>query len=73
MRNWGLVVFALFAFSLFGEEIDVARQALRDGLWDIARTHALRAGEDRSESRAVVAESYAREGKWKDLLDAMEK
>ena len=73
MKSWGLGVFALFAFSLFGEEIDVARQALRDGLWDIARTHALRAGEDHSESRAVVAESYAREGKWKDLLDAMEK
>ena len=72
-RDWGLVVFALFVFPLFGDEIDVARQALRDGLWDIARTHALRAGEERSESRAVVAESYAREGKWKDLLDAMEK
>ena len=73
MRNWGLGVFALFVFPLFGEELDVARQALRDGLWDIARAHAMRAGEERSEARAVVAESYAREGKWKDLLDAMEK
>lgn len=73
MKTLALGIAALFMFRLFGEELDVARQALRDGLWDVARTHALRAGEERFESRAIVAESYAREGKWKDLLGDMEK
>ena len=72
-RAVGIAIAAMLSLQLFGDEIDVARQALRDGLWDVARAHALRAGEESSESRAVVAESYAREGKWKDLLDAMEK
>ena len=64
---------ALPSSCAFADELDVARQALRDGLWDVARTHAVRAGEDGLESRSVIAESYAREGRWKDLLDATER
>ncbi len=72
-RRLILLAVSLLAFPLFAEEIDIAREALRDGLWDIARNHAMRAGEDRPESRAVVVESYARERKWSDLLAALEK
>ncbi len=64
---------SLSLLPLFGEEMDVARQALRDGLWEVARSHALRAGEGRTESRAVIVESYAREGKWEDVVSALEK
>ncbi len=59
------------ALLAHADEIDVAREALRDGLWEVARNHASRAGIGKLESRAVIVESYAREGKWKELLDAM--
>ena len=43
-------------------DLDVARQALRDGLWEVARAHA---SKDASETaRLVILESYASEGKW---------
>ena len=51
-------------------EMAVARQALRDGLWEVARTHALAAGGE--EGRLAVLESYARENRWKDVLGALE-
>jgi len=73
MRGFLAFLSLAVALPLFAEEIDIAREALRDGLWDVARTHALRAGEDRPESRAVIAESFAREGKWTDLLATLEK
>ena len=47
-------------------ELDIAREALRDGLWDVARSHASRVEGD--EARLVVLESYAREGRWEDAL-----
>ena len=51
-------------------ELDVARQALRDGLWEIARLHA---GTNASEeARLVVLESYAGEGKWEDVAKTLE-
>lgn len=55
------VVFAAEAAS----GLDVAREALRDGLWDVARAHA--ADEDTAESRSVIMESFAREGNWDEL------
>ncbi len=73
MRGFLAFLSLAVALPLFAEEIDIAREALRDGLWDVARTHALRAGEDRPESRTVIAESFAREGKWTDLLATLEK
>ena len=56
--------------AVFGDELDIARGALREGLWDVARAHAAKS-EDPA-ARVVIVESYAREGKWKELLDAIE-
>ena len=64
---------SLVSLSLCAEEIDIAKEALRDGLWDVARAHALRAGESVPESRDVIIESYAREGKWDELLKVLDK
>ena len=47
------------------DDLSVARQALRDGLWEIARTHV--GTNDSSEARLVVLESLAGEGKWKEI------
>ena len=46
-------------------DLSVARQALRDGLWDVARAHAQKIGTD--EAKLVILESLAGEGKWKDI------
>jgi len=42
-----------------------AREALRDGLWEVARTHAGKS--DAEDSKLLVLESYAREGRWDEL------
>ncbi|MBE6383143.1 MAG: tetratricopeptide repeat protein [Lentisphaerae bacterium] len=47
-------------------ELSSAKEALRDGLWEVARTHAALAGGE--EGLAVELESYARESKWKEIL-----
>ena len=47
-------------------ELDLAREALRDGLYDIARRHAFRVESD--EAREIAVEAYAREGKWEKVL-----
>lgn len=69
-----VVVMALavaFGFCLHaeGNGLDVARAALRDGLWDMARTYAGAATND--ESRLVILESYAGEGRWRDVAEAL--
>ena len=46
-------------------DLSVARQALRDGLWDVARAHAQKIGTD--EAKLVILESLAGEGKWQDI------
>ena len=51
-------------------ELDVARNALRDGLWDVARTHAAKV--EGSEARLLTVESYAREGRWEDVLKTLD-
>ncbi len=48
-------------------ELDMAREALRDGLYDIARRHALRVQTD--EAREIAVEAYAREGKWEMVMN----
>ena len=58
------------AFSAAAGELEVAREALRDGLWAVARTHAERAGGD--EGRFVILESYAREERWDELLTQLD-
>ena len=60
--------FSLFAFS---DELDVARQALRDGLWDIARSHAAKLEDD--EAKLIVLESLAGEGRWDEVARTLEK
>ena len=51
--------------------LEVARQALRDGLWQVARTHAEKAGGD--DGRLVVLESYASENRWDDVRKELAK
>ena len=54
-----------FSFFTFADELSVAKEALRDGLWGIARTHAGTNTSD--EARLVVLESLAGEGKWDEI------
>lgn len=48
-------------------ELDVAKSALRDGLWQVARTHAEADGSE--EARLVILESFAAEDRW-DAVEA---
>ena len=45
--------------------LSIAKEALRDGLWEIARTHA--GTNDAEEARLIVLESLAGEGKWDEI------
>lgn len=47
-------------------EMEIARQALRDGLWDVARAHAAMSGDDGA--KLLILESHAREGEWSEVL-----
>ena len=58
------------ASALAADDLDIARQALRDGLWEVARAHAGRA--DSETARQVILESYASEGKWDEVKAALE-
>jgi len=51
-------------------DIDIAREALRDGLWSVARARAEKAGGDAAKN--VILESYAREGRWQDVLKCLD-
>ena len=73
----GLLSVLLFSFFVLypgsaahADEIDVARQALRDGLWEVARNHARKTDGDLA--KIVVLESFAREGRWGDVLKEVE-
>lgn len=46
-------------------ELAIARAALRDGLWEVARTHAGRVRSD--EARLVILESWAAEDRWDEI------
>ena len=52
------------------EALDIARQALRDGLWDIVRMHTSKLPGD--EARLMTLESYAREGNWDAVLKSLD-
>lgn len=58
------------AFAAFADGLDVAREALRDGLWSVARAHAQE--DDSDEAKLIVLESFAREGRWPDVMKALE-
>ena len=56
---------AVAASEAATNDLPVAKEALRDGLWEIARKHA---GTNKTtEARLVVLESFAGEGKWDEI------
>ncbi len=65
-----LVFAAAAAFLSRADEFDTARSALRDGLWETARVHAARS--ESEGAKTLILESYAREGRWEDLLKELE-
>lgn len=74
-RRFAGILSVLAALALGGagraaEEIDIAREALRDGLWDVARSHA--AQSETREAKLIVLESYAREDDWAALARALD-
>ena len=62
MKRWMLafVLFVAAGRAAAAEELSIAKEALRDGLWEIARAHA--GTSDTEEARLVVLESLAGEG-----------
>ena len=64
------LIVLLLAGLVSAGELDIAREALRDGLWEVARTHAAKV--EGPEAKLVTVESYAREGRWEDVLKTLE-
>lgn len=60
------MIFALLSSLLFLADIDVAKSALRDGLWEIARNNVR--GIEGDEARQIILESYAKEANWNEVL-----
>ncbi len=54
---------SLFAAGL--DDLSIARQALRDGVWHVARAHGRQVPGD--EGRLIVLESLASENRWDDV------
>ena len=65
-----LVVCGAAVATAATNDLMVARHALRDELWEVARRHAAAAGTN-EESRLIILESYAREGRWNDVKKAL--
>ena len=51
-------------------DLGLARQALRDGLWKVAREHA--GAVEGDEGKYIILESHAREGHWDEVLKALD-
>ena len=68
----GAVAFLILATTLQAgaDGLYVAREALRDGLVDVARRRAENVEGD--DAKLVVVESYAREGKWGEILKSLD-
>lgn len=62
-----LAISLLLAVQVGAGELEIAREALRDGLYEIARRHAGRSFEP--EAAEVIVESYARENNWPAVLE----
>ena len=54
-----------FLLTADTNDLAIAREALRDGLWGIARIHAEQVGT--AEAKLVVLESLAAEDKWSQI------
>ena len=74
MKRFGAIVLCLLSSVLVAQddELAVAREALRDGLWDVARAHAGRAI-GQSSAKLIVLESLAGEGKWEAVGETLKK
>ena len=68
-RGIVLAACAVVALASAAGELEVAKNALRDGLWDVARTHAQRA--TGNEAKEIVLETYTKEGRWEDVLKSL--
>lgn len=64
-----LTVLLPFLVTAGTNDFELARQALRDGLWSVARAHAAKVEGDAA--KLLTLESFAREGKWDDILKTL--
>ena len=71
LKASSILLLCLLSFVLTAgtNELAVAREALRDGLWAVARTHAGRVESD--EARLIVLESLAGEKKWAEVAERL--
>ena len=60
-----LLLLSVALSATAADGLSIAKEALRDGLWEIARAHA--GTNDTEEARLVVLESLAGEGKWDEI------
>lgn len=70
MKSVAPILFAFAPALLSAGEMDIAREALRDGLWEVARTHAARLEGD--EAKLLILETYARERDWRALVQCLD-
>ena len=68
-KGFLLAVCAVVAMTSVSGELEVAKSALRDGLWDVARRHARNVAGN--EAKEIVLESYMKEGRWEDILKTL--
>ncbi len=61
---------AVVSSGLAATDLEIAKKALRDNLWEIARSRAEKAGGH--EAKLVILESYARENKWSEILKSLD-
>lgn len=72
------LLFPLIALSAFTaaasmDELTLAREALRDGLGQVARTHAEKVVADSDAAKLVILESFAAEGRWDEVSTAIDR
>ena len=60
-----LCVASVASWTSFADDLAIAREALRDGEWQVARTHAAKVNSDTA--RLVILESLVGEGKWDEV------
>lgn len=69
MKFFAMIVCIMLAAGALAGELLIAKEALRDGLWDLARKHA--SEENSDEAKLIILESYAGEGKWDEIKGAL--
>lgn len=66
IASLGLLIAVVLSARSATNDLTVAREALRDGLWSVARKHAVQA-KPVDEARLVILESWAGEEKWDEV------